>query len=48
MTIIRNIIYDVTFNTAIQKNLQRLKVERDELQRVESFFDKIIQVVGSI
>lgn len=40
--------YDTTFNNAIEKNLQRLKVEITELQKAEDFFAKVIAVVGSV
>jgi hypothetical protein len=39
--------YDVTFDNAIKKNLDKLKVKIDEMQDIESFYQKVITVVGA-
>lgn len=40
--------YNTTFEHAIQKNLERLKVSNEEIKKMEGFLDKIVQVIGSI
>lgn len=39
--------YDVTFDNAIKKNLDKLKVKIDEMQDIKSFYQKVISVVGA-
>lgn len=38
--------YDVTFNTAIKKNLARLKMKLDELEYMDKLFSKVILAIG--
>ena len=38
--------YDLTFDNAIQKNLKKLKVKIDEIKSVDSFYKKVINIVG--
>lgn len=40
--------YDVTFNTAITKNLKRLKMKAEEIQDISKFFDKVITAIGCV
>lgn len=40
--------YDVTFNNAISKNLQRLKIKEDELKNADKFFEKVILSIGCV
>ena len=39
--------YDVTFDNAIKKNLDKLKVKIDEMQDIQSFYQNVITVVGA-
>ncbi len=39
--------YDVTFDNAIKKNLDKLKVKIDEMKDIKSFYQKVISVVGA-
>lgn len=38
--------YTSTFENAIQKNLTRLKIGKEEMENVDNFFSKVISVVG--
>jgi hypothetical protein len=38
--------YDVTFDNAIKKNLDKLKVKVDEMGDIKTFYQKVISVVG--
>ena len=38
--------YNVTFENAIVKNLQKLKVEKAEIARMSGFLDKVVAVIG--
>lgn len=38
--------YNVTFENAIAKNLQRLKVEKTEIQKMSGLLDKVVSVIG--
>lgn len=38
--------YDVTFDTAIKKNLDKLKIKIDEMKDINQFFQKVISAVG--
>lgn len=40
--------YDVTFNSAIEKNFKRLKLKLDEIKDVDEFFDKVIDAIGCV
>lgn len=40
--------YDVTFNTAIAKNLKRMKMKAEEIQDISQFFDKVITAIGCV
>ena len=40
--------YNVTFANAIQKNLERLKVEKVEIAKISGFLDLVVQRIGSI
>jgi len=38
--------YNVTFQNAITKNLERLKVEKTEIAKMSGFLDKVVSVIG--
>jgi hypothetical protein len=38
--------YDVTFDNAIKKNLDKLKVKVDTMGDIKTFYQKVISVVG--
>ena len=38
--------YDTTFLTAINKNLNKLKIKVEELQKLDNFMKKVVEVVG--
>jgi hypothetical protein len=38
--------YNVTFDAAIRKNLERLKVEKQEIAKIAGFLDKVVSVIG--
>lgn len=40
--------YSVDFNQAIKKNLQKMKVSKNEMENISHAFDKIIATVGAV
>jgi hypothetical protein len=38
--------YDATFDTAIKKNLEKLKIKIEEMKDIKSFFQQVISAVG--
>lgn len=40
--------YNLTFENAIQKNLERIKVEKAEIAKIAGFLDLVVQRIGSI
>jgi hypothetical protein len=40
--------YNTTFDNAIAKNLERLKVEKAEIAKISGFLDKVVSVIGGM